>query len=464
VRRSSNQSRIVGVVVAALVLSGCAADGPAWLGGSSGDEAAGSRGDDSISLAISRTSANVAAGFRPAVAEAALDNPAVRAAQQEILGAGFDIEAARGALAPQVSGSLYAGLTDEANQDPETGAAARLNISKVVYDGGEISASVRQARAQQQIAYEDYRNELNDALFEGAAAWIALWEAERRYALIQERLRVVRPLFSQVEQVAQSGVSDITVVTAAQRVVNDIRAAENAARDQRRQAQTAFRRVFGTVPGSVAFDSDFLGANLPRHVGEDHILTTPEVVSAFLQYQAALARLDVAEARGGTRVDLQANIDEPLDAEEEGDTTAGLVVSRTFFDGGTNRARINSAAAAVAQARDGLQAAYRNQGRQVMALRESLDAISSQIELARESREIAREEVDLLRRQLAIGQSSLENVLQAEVRLYDAENTIILRTAERASLRMELGSALGKLPAGFGLREADVLDRLAAGR
>ena len=53
------------------------------------------------------------------------------------------------------------------------------------------------------------------------------------------------------------------------------------------------------------------------------------------------------------------------------------------------------------------------------------------IQLARRNAKSSREEIDYLRKQLIIGGSTLESVLSAEARLYEAESKEIGFIAER---------------------------------
>ena len=424
---------------------------------------AANREPDSISLAISRPEAQVSAGFRTATAQAAATDPSTRAAEGAILRGGYSVDEARGALQPQISGSLYAGMADGLDGDP--GASARLSLSQVVYDGGEIQADIRENQLDQRIAYESYRDTLNTNLREAGDAWIALWLTQRVQTQTEERLGMIRPLFSQVERVAQMGIADRAVVTAARRQVNDILQSELDAKEAKRQAEANFRRYFGTLPGSASYNASFLNRYVPSRIDERSLLTSPEVVGGFLTYQRAIARRDLSEARDRASIDLEARIDEPLDNDTTGDSQVGLVLSKTLYDGGIRRARINQSATAVVEARDNLQNTYRNNGRRAATLLESIRANRPSLELAREDLKVNQEEVSVLGRQLAIGQSALDDVLEAQVRLYQAEVSILRQEAELGRLQLQLLALLGRLPDAFGIREENVLDRLeSAGR
>ena len=67
------------------------------------------------------------------------------------------------------------------------------------------------------------------------------------------------------------------------------------------------------------------------------------------------------------------------------------------------------------------------------------------IQLALKNAQITRDEIDYLRKQLIIGGSTLESVLAAEARLYDAESKEIGFTAERRKAEITLLATSGTL-------------------
>jgi outer membrane protein TolC len=73
------------------------------------------------------------------------------------------------------------------------------------------------------------------------------------------------------------------------------------------------------------------------------------------------------------------------------------------------------------------------------------------ISLSRETAELTRDEISYLRKQLVIGGSTLDSVLSAEARLYDAESKEINFTADKIKSQAAIISALGLLSAALGL-------------
>ena len=69
--------------------------------------------------------------------------------------------------------------------------------------------------------------------------------------------------------------------------------------------------------------------------------------------------------------------------------------------------------------------------------------------LAQENTANANDEINYLRKQLIIGQSTLDSVLSAEARLYEAESKEINFKADRLNAQLGLLAALGLLAETF---------------
>ena len=75
------------------------------------------------------------------------------------------------------------------------------------------------------------------------------------------------------------------------------------------------------------------------------------------------------------------------------------------------------------------------------------------IVLARANAQIASDEIVYLRQQLIIGGSTLDSVLSAEARLYEAESQEIAFIAEKRKSELLIASTLGLLGHAFDLSQ-----------
>ena len=88
---------------------------------------------------------------------------------------------------------------------------------------------------------------------------------------------------------------------------------------------------------------------------------------------------------------------------------------------------------------------YRQGRRMVNNAQQTISSMDKALVLSKISADNTREEISYLRKQLVIGQSTLDSVLSAEARLYDAESKEINFLAERRRAELTILSALGVL-------------------
>ena len=88
---------------------------------------------------------------------------------------------------------------------------------------------------------------------------------------------------------------------------------------------------------------------------------------------------------------------------------------------------------------------YRDGKLKVETAQQTIRSMELAIRLANDNAKAAREEIQYLRKQLVIGGSTLESVLAAEARLYNAEAKAIHFQADRAKAQLTILGALGLL-------------------
>ena len=69
-----------------------------------------------------------------------------------------------------------------------------------------------------------------------------------------------------------------------------------------------------------------------------------------------------------------------------------------------------------------IKATYRDGARTIETARQNIVSMNNAIVMARKNAQLTSDEIIYLRQQLVIGGSTLESVLSAEARLYDAES------------------------------------------
>ena len=96
-----------------------------------------------------------------------------------------------------------------------------------------------------------------------------------------------------------------------------------------------------------------------------------------------------------------------------------------------------------------IQLIYRKGKLSVNSAQQNIVSMDKAISLAVENAKITSDEIAYLRQQLIIGGSTLDSVLSAEARLYDAESKEIEFIAARRASELQFLAAIGLLAQGL---------------
>ncbi len=350
----------------------------------------------------------------------------------------------------QVSGSVYGGIEDIT--DNTKGLALVVNASRLVYDGGLLDARISEKAYQAFSARQDLRAVSDERALRLGNLWVELEKYENLQGLIDSRLDVLNPLIEQLEQVAQAGVGDVSMVASAQRTVSEIRVAQTRISEGLAQSRLNYINAFGKLPGSVIYDANFISDLVPVSITEKMVHNSPAIASKYAAYQAAAARILALEAKDGFNVDFEARATRPFAGSgKDSDESLGLVARKTLYNGGMLESEIKEATAYFEGAAAQIKSTYREGSRTVETARQNIVSMDKAIVLAKENAELTSDEIIYLRQQLIIGGSTLESVLSAESRLYDAESKEINFRAERRKSELAIVSALGLLSPALGV-------------
>jgi outer membrane protein TolC len=133
------------------------------------------------------------------------------------------------------------------------------------------------------------------------------------------------------------------------------------------------------------------------------------------------------------------------------DESIGVVVRKTFYKGDQLTSRIENAQAAAEAQAEQVRSTYREGERGLASARQMIISMGKAVELSRANAQISRDEIAYLRKQLIIGGSTLDAVLAAEARLYEAESKEIGFVAERRKAEATILGITGKLDQLLGL-------------
>ena len=393
---------------------------------------------------------NVDQGFKQSVKDSVGHDPEVLALENQYKASIISVDVASAQKGFTVSGSLYGGVEDVT--DETSGAALVVEARKLIYDGGQLDSQISSENLKSQSLFYSLLAKKNASAMKSAQAWVELKRYLDLSALIGSRLEVLEPLIFQLETVADAGIGDVSQVAAAQRTVAMIRMTETDIEGKLDQARVNYKNIFGALPKKVNFDGEIFGDQALLDAAFSIDAKAPAVVAEHFSYKAALAQLASIQAREQYSVGLESRVQRPFGgSSRDSDESIGLVARKTLYDGDKLETEINYAQAQAEVQLERMRATYRKVMGALSSSQEKITSLGVAIELARKNAENANEEIDYLRKQLIIGQSTLESVLSAEARLYEAESKEISFETELLLTRIEVLSSAGLLVDIFGL-------------
>jgi len=344
----------------------------------------------------------------------------------------------------QFFGTVYGGIEDIT--DETAGIAAVINANKLIYDGGKLDSRISAEEYYAAASLKEYELALDESALLALKAWVELDRYNTLNQLIKARLDVLGPLISQLERVADAGLGDAAMVSAAQRTVSMIEVTQTDVEQRLAQAEVGFLNVFGSLPSSARFDGEAISNAVPSKVSDDLIMGSPALGAEYAKYQAAIAALKSTRASDSISVGFETKIQRPFgESEYDSDESLGLVLRKTLYDGGKLNSEIEAAEAQVNAQLESFKATFRVGDRAVKTSRKTIKAMGKAIDLAKSNATNTLDEIDYLRKQLVIGQSTLDSVLSAEARLYDAESKEINFMADRRLAELTILSVTGLL-------------------
>lgn len=382
--------------------------------------------------------------FKDIVRSAVETDPLVLSAKANYRARSAEVDVTKSFKDFQISGAIYGGVEDIT--DKTAGIAAVLNGNKLLYDGGKLDNRISADEYYALAALNEYQVVLDERALVALQSWVELGRYMKLNELIGSRLNVLGPLISQLEQVAKAGLGDVAMVSAAQRTVSMIEVTQTDVEQRLAQAKVGFINVFGSLPSSSRFEGKAISSYVPSSISNDLIMDAPALKSEYAKYQASIAALRSIEAEDKINVAFETKIQRPFaESEYDSDESIGVVFRKTFYNGGKLESEIRSAEAQISAQLESFKSTFRLGDRAVQTAQETIVSMDKAINLAKSNAENTRDEINYLRKQLIIGQSTLDSVLSAEARLYEAEAKEINFLADRRLAELTILSATGLL-------------------
>ena len=349
----------------------------------------------------------------------------------------------------QIGTTLYGGIEDVT--DNTKGLAVAINASRLVFDGGKLDSQIAASLFEVEASKMDLAATIDRRTHDLFQKWLELEKYKSLKAQIDQRLSVLDPLIDQLEKIADAGIGDVSKVTAAQRTVSAIRVEKASVAEGLAQARLDFFNAFGDLNDGVAFDYEFITNLVPSEIDDNLVQSSPMLKSQYASYQSSLASVKALKAKDGFDVGFEAKAMRPFAGSGyDADESIGLVGRKTLFNGGMLLSEIKEAEALTEARLAQIKATYRSGARSIQAAIQNIESMEKAVLSARENARLTSNEIIHLRQQLIIGGSTLDSVLSAEARLYEAESQEIIFLTEKYKSQVLVVSSLGLLSRALG--------------
>lgn len=351
----------------------------------------------------------------------------------------------------QVNGLIMGGVEDVT--DKTAGLGVVLNANRMLFDGGHLAARIAAAQFNTSSARHIVHARLEERSYKLLSYWLDLERFEILNKKIDDRLNIVNPLILQLEEIAEAGVGDVSKVASAQRTLSGILVKKTELTQKLEKSRLDFLNSFGSMPGQTKFGGTEISKLVPRNLDDSYINKAPFLLADFDSYRAAEANLVAVKTSRSYKLGFESRLSRPVGGSNlDSDESVGVILSKTLYNGDMFDSQITQAEALVKTRASILRGTYREGKRTVESAMQNLASLTEAIQLAKENAIVTADEIAYLRRQLVIGGSTLDSVLQAEARLYDAEAKGIEFVVEKQKTEASILASLGLLAGSFGLK------------
>lgn len=389
-------------------------------------------------------------GFAASIAASVKSNEGYRAALAREQEAMSLVGVADSVRRPQFGANAVVGTSREVGVSTTTGVAGGLNLSQLVYDGGESVAGVNRATAEALAARAQRAALANDLALEAAKAWIDSWQLEARLSLLRSRTSEMTTVVDQIERMASTGLLDRADVDSASRQIVDIRLEESRLVADLAEARVRLRRYFGVSPEGLARPAGLVSASEARGFAADW-RQAPQLQVRAASVVAAASAVAEAEAALRPRVRLQAGASSPMERRDPSEVSVGFGIEYTFGDGGRRARRLDAARSREASEREQLAEAQITLEAALKSALTRLDGLDRAMPLVAEQIRLSASEAATARSQIATGQSTLRQLIEAEIENYRAHDREIVMQAERQLLLLLVAARTGAFARRVGL-------------
>ena len=353
-------------------------------------------------------------------------------------------ELIKAALRPQVTGSLYAGLENVDN--PGIGAVGSLNLSKLLYDGGQSKLQQQALKYDVNALFESYRETANEELLSNLSAIVELDSAFQLRTLARTRIDRLEELKQKLSVLKMAGAIDATTIAQSNLLVSKLMLRVEELEQQFEIAQQKFKNKYGIELTSSPMDKSLRNFCEKEFENKNKLLNAPSILREYFYLQKARTELTELKTKSDYTIGVEAGLQQSIDMSSTQLTPSfGVVIRKNLSDGNKLATEITLGEKKIISQEQVIKGQYQLLETKVKEIRIDLRSFKRKLDINNLNVQYTLDEILFLEKQLSIGQSKLTSIVSAEAQLFELETqTVRLRSQNYLSKLMLLAS-LGKL-------------------
>ena len=364
----------------------------------------------------------------------------------------------------QISASANAGQTvkDGAglSSTTERGASANLSVSQLIFDGGSSVARIDQARANAFIAEMDVALAANTTAKDAAVSWINLDTLNMRDTRFKALMTKTEKMLTQMETLVASGMVDKSASASAEIAARALSLEKANLDAQIAAAEASYMKFFGAVPKNLTTPPSLLTAADLTHIRRNWN-RAPIMAQTAAQVLSAKQSLLVAQGREKPTVGFKAGMASPMEKDERTTYAIGLEVSWIIGDGGRREANTAAQAANLKAAEQKLKGAKLAGKRELDTALSRRTALTASLDTLVAQEAASQNELEIMWSQLATGQTTVRQLIEAEEKAYRTSDQRISVASELLKIDYEMLASSGLLSKRLGIATNKTITKAA---
>ena len=386
------------------------------------------RFDPNITTGISNTPTIQHLGFNEAILRAVQRNPEISQSIANLASQNANINVAKAAYYPQISGTLGTGDLTSGERGRQV---INLSLSQMLYDFGKVKSTVDVQQARLFAEQANVLVSMDNVAYQVANSIVQIKRYQEITKIAEQQIAGISRITEIANLRARAGISSQADPVQAQSYLEASRSNMIVQQTQLRQYQQKLRTLLG-------FDVSDLEWSLPEHLivesnlyQEPEFNQVPKIILAQSQIEVAKAQLKETRLSNYPTLNVKGSLSQaingrnPNNNEDDGFYhSIMLEANSNFYQGGATASRTKAASYAEQAARARMNAEYLNVLDQVRVLREEIKNKQRQMSILMERKQTAIRTKELYQEQYKLGTRTAVDLLNAEQSIHSTSQEI----------------------------------------